>query len=55
MERLALIARLKPGTEARAEESIAIGPPLDPQETGSVRHNRWIAPEKFFREVDVPA
>jgi hypothetical protein len=34
---------------------IAKGPPFDLQETGFVRHNPRIAPEKFSWEVDVPA
>ena len=38
MERLALIARLKPGTEAQAEELIAKGPPFEPKDSGFVRH-----------------
>jgi hypothetical protein len=43
LERLALIARLKPGTEARAEELIAKGPPFDPQEIGFVRHSVFLS------------
>jgi hypothetical protein len=43
VERLALVARLKPGTEARAEELIARGPPFDLQESGFVRHSVFVS------------
>jgi hypothetical protein len=43
LERLALIARLKPGTETQAEELIAKGPPFDPQQTGFVRHSVFLS------------
>jgi hypothetical protein len=43
VERLALIARLKPGTRARAEELIATGPPFDPHEAGFVRHSVFLS------------
>lgn len=43
MERLALIARLKPGTQAQAEELIAKGPPFDPQQIGFARHSVFVS------------
>jgi hypothetical protein len=43
MERLALIARLKPGTEVQAEELIARGPPFDPSEAGFERHSVYLS------------
>lgn len=43
MERLALVARLKPGSQSRAEELIAKGPPFDPQEGGFVRHSVFLS------------
>ena len=43
MERVALVARLKPGTEAQAEELIAKGPPFDPEQTGFVRHSVFLS------------
>jgi hypothetical protein len=43
MERLALIARLKPGTEVQAEELIAQGPPFDPKEVGFERHGVYLS------------
>jgi hypothetical protein len=43
LERLALIARLKPGTEVRAEELIATGPPFDPTESGFARHSVYLS------------
>ena len=38
MERVAVIAKLKPDVETRAEELIKEGPPFDPQGTGFERH-----------------
>lgn len=43
MKRLALIARLKPGTEERVEELIATGPPFDPEESGFARHSVYLS------------
>jgi hypothetical protein len=43
MERLALIARLKPGTQPRAEALIAQGPPFDLQGSGFVRHSVFLS------------
>jgi len=43
VERLALIARLKPGSEPRARELIAKGPPFDLQEGGFVRHSIFLS------------
>jgi len=43
LERLALVARLKPGSQTRAEELIAKGPPFDPQQVGFVRHSVFLS------------
>jgi hypothetical protein len=43
LERLALIVRLKPGTEMQAEQLIATGPPFDPEESGFARHNVYLS------------
>jgi hypothetical protein len=43
LERLVLVARLKPGARSRAEELIAQGPPFDPQEGGFVRHSVFLS------------
>ena len=43
MERLALIARLKPGSEPRARELIERGPPFDLQESGFARHSVFLS------------
>jgi hypothetical protein len=43
VERLALIARLKPGSVPRAKELIAKGPPFDPRESGFVRHSIYLS------------
>ncbi|MGB2875397.1 MAG: universal stress protein [Gaiellaceae bacterium] len=38
MDRIAVTARLRPGTEARAHELLAGGPPFDPGRAGLVQH-----------------
>ncbi len=38
MDRVALIARLKPGTEEQAAQLVAAGPPFDPGDRGLSRH-----------------
>ena len=43
MEHLALIVRLKPGTEVQAEKLIARGPPFDPTESGFARHSVYLS------------
>jgi hypothetical protein len=43
VERLALIARLKPGQEARAEALIGAGPPFDLDEAGFARHSVFLS------------
>jgi hypothetical protein len=43
VERLALVARLTPGAQVRAEELLAKGPPFDLQESGFVRHNVFLS------------
>ncbi len=43
MERLAIVARLKKGTESRAAELIGSGPPFDLAETGIERHSVYLS------------
>jgi hypothetical protein len=43
LERLALIARLQSGSEGRAEELIAAGPPFDPRGSGFTRHSVFLS------------
>jgi hypothetical protein len=43
LERVAIIARLKPGNAARAAELISAGPPFDPEESGFVRHGVYLS------------
>jgi hypothetical protein len=38
VERLAIVASLKPGTEERARTLLAAGPPFDPADAGLTRH-----------------
>jgi hypothetical protein len=46
MERVAIIARLKEGSEQRAAELVAAGPPFDLADTGIVRHSIYISPSE---------
>lgn len=43
MERVAIIARLKAGSEQRAGELVEAGPPFDLMDTGIVRHSIYIS------------
>jgi len=43
VDRIALVARLKPGTEERAEQLLAGGPPFDPRESGFNRHEVYVS------------
>ena len=43
MERVAIIARLKEGSEERATELVGAGPPFDLTDTGIVRHSIYIS------------
>ena len=54
MERLALVARLKPGTQIQAEELIAKGPPFDPPETGFVRHSIFLSATEVVFVFEAP-
>jgi hypothetical protein len=46
MERVAIIARLKEGSEQRAAELVGAGPPFDLTNTGIVRHSIYISPSE---------
>ena len=43
MERVALIAHLKEGSEQRAAELVSAGPPFELADTGIVRHNVYVS------------
>jgi len=43
MERVAIIARLKEGSEQRAAELVGAGPPFDLTDTGIVRHSIYLS------------
>ncbi len=43
MERVAIIAHLKEGTEQLAADLIGAGPPFDLADTGIVRHNVYVS------------
>ena len=46
MERVAIIARLKEGSEQRAAELVGAGPPFDLSNTGIVRHSIYLSASK---------
>jgi hypothetical protein len=59
VERVAIVARLKDGTETRAAELLAEGPPFDLAEAGLARHSVYLsASEVVFvfegHQVDSP-
>lgn len=43
MERIAIVAQLKKGSQSLAAELIAAGPPFDLAETGIVRHSVYLS------------
>lgn len=43
MDRLAVVARLRPDTETRAKALIEAGPPFDPGEVGLSRHDVYLS------------
>ena len=43
MKRLAIVARLKKGSESRAGELIADGPPFNLEQTGLARHSVYLS------------
>lgn len=43
MNRLAVIAKLRPDAEERAEKLVEQGPPFDPSELGFERHSVYLA------------
>jgi hypothetical protein len=46
MEQLAIVARLKPGAEARAADLIAHGAPFDPRASGLRRHTVYLSADE---------
>jgi hypothetical protein len=46
LAKLALIARLKDGTEERARELLRSGPPFDPGEVGLDRHTVFLSADE---------
>jgi len=47
MQRIAIVARLKPGVEERAAELIQAGPPFDPRERGFERHAVYLSADEI--------
>ena len=57
MDQLAIVARLKPGAEAKAAALLAEGPPFDPKEHGLTRHTVFLSADEVVfvfegREVE---
>src|SRR5262245_15335411 len=46
MEQLAIVARLKPGADARAAELLEGGPPFDPAESGLDSHAVYLCADE---------
>jgi hypothetical protein len=46
MEQLAIVARLKPGAEARAADLIVNGPPFDPADSGLDGHTVYLSADE---------
>ena len=42
MERIAVIAQLRPGTEEQAKQLLAAGPPFDPASLGLTSHDVYL-------------
>ena len=42
MKRMMIVARLREGTQAEAEELLDQGPPFDPEELGLERHAAYL-------------
>jgi hypothetical protein len=49
---IAVVARLKPGTEARARELVAQGPPFDPVEMGFDRLAVYLTPGEVIFQFE---
>jgi hypothetical protein len=47
MERVAIVAHLKQGSQSRAAELIAKGPPFDLAESGIVRHSVYLSSDEI--------
>ena len=45
MERVAITAKLREGSEARARELVAAGPPFDPSRAGLSQHGVYVGPD----------
>jgi nucleotide-binding universal stress UspA family protein len=45
MERVAITAKLREGSEARARELVAAGPPFDPSRAGLNQHGVYVGPD----------
>ena len=46
MQRVAVVANLKPDSAERARELVASGPPFDPDELGFERHHVYVSEER---------
>ena len=44
-ERIAITVKLKEGSEARARDLVAAGPPFDPSRAGLTQHGVFVGPD----------
>jgi hypothetical protein len=54
MNRLMIVARLKPGTHEQAEALLEQGPPFDPQELGFHRHSAHLTSQEVVFVFEAP-
>jgi hypothetical protein len=54
MDRLMIVARLRPGTHKRAEELLSKGPPFAPEELGLHRHGAYLTSHEVVFLFEAP-
>jgi hypothetical protein len=54
MDRLVLVAPLKPGSRARAAELIAVGPPFEVGSSGFVQHSVFLSSDEIVFVFEAP-
>jgi hypothetical protein len=54
MDRLIIVARLRPGTHEEAEVLLEKGPPFDPEELGLSRHSAYLTAEEVVFVFEAP-
>ena len=54
MERIAVIAQLRPGSEERAKSLLAAGPPFEPATLGLTSHDVYLGPRSVVFVFEGP-